>query len=81
MIPSFRIRPVRVLSALAFMAAGCLASAEAVAQLELERTKSAYDAAVANVGAVQARLRDRVLVAPFSGVLGFRQVSLEVVRS
>jgi membrane fusion protein (multidrug efflux system) len=53
-----------------------LASAEAVAQLELERTKSAYDAAVANVGAVQARLRDRVLVAPFSGVLGFRQVSL-----
>ena len=27
------------------------------------------------VGAIQARLRDRVLVAPFSGVLGFRQVS------
>lgn len=53
-----------------------LATAEAVAQLELERTKSAYDAAVANVGAIQARLRDRVLVAPFSGVLGFRQVSL-----
>ncbi len=52
-----------------------LASAEAVAQLELERTSSAYDAAVANVGAVQARLRDRVLVAPFSGVLGFRQIS------
>ena len=53
-----------------------LASAEAVAQLELERTRSAYDAALANVGAVQARLRDRVLVAPFSGVLGFRQVSV-----
>lgn len=53
-----------------------LASAEAVAQLELERTRSAYDAAVANVGAVQARLRDRVLLAPFSGVLGFRQVSV-----
>jgi membrane fusion protein (multidrug efflux system) len=53
-----------------------LASAEAVAQLELERTKSAFEAASANVGAVQARLRDRVLVAPFSGVLGFRQVSL-----
>lgn len=53
-----------------------LASAEAVAQLELERTRSAYEAAVANVGAIQARLRDRVLVAPFAGVLGFRQVSL-----
>lgn len=52
-----------------------LASAEAVAQLELERTKSAYDSAAANVGAIQARLRDRVLVAPFAGVLGFRQVS------
>jgi len=53
-----------------------LASAEAVAELELERSKSSYDAAVANVGAIQARLRDRVLVAPFAGVLGFRQVSL-----
>lgn len=53
-----------------------LASAEAVAQLELERTRSAYEAASANVGAVQARLRDRVLLAPFSGVLGFRQISL-----
>jgi membrane fusion protein (multidrug efflux system) len=53
-----------------------LASAEAVAELELERTKSAYEAASANVGAVQARLRDRVLVAPFSGVLGFRQISM-----
>lgn len=53
-----------------------LASAEAVAELELERTRSAYDAATANVGAIQARLRDRVLVAPFSGVLGFRQISV-----
>lgn len=52
-----------------------LASAEAVAQLELDRTKSAYDAAVANTGAIRARLRDRVLTAPFSGVLGFRQIS------
>lgn len=53
-----------------------LASGEAIAQLELERSKSSYEAAVANVGAIQARLRDRVLVAPFSGVLGFRQISL-----
>jgi membrane fusion protein (multidrug efflux system) len=52
-----------------------LAKNDAIAQLELERTRSAYDAAVANVGAVQARLRDRVTTAPFSGVLGFRQVS------
>ena len=52
-----------------------LAQNDAIAELELERTKSSYDAAVANVGAIQARLRDRVLVAPFSGVLGFRQVS------
>lgn len=52
-----------------------LAANDAIAELELERTKSAFDAAVANVGAIRARLRDRVLVAPFSGVLGFRQVS------
>jgi len=52
-----------------------LAENDAIAQLELERTKSAYEAALANVSAVQARLRDRVLTAPFSGVLGFRQVS------
>ncbi len=52
-----------------------LAANDAIAQLELERTKSAYDAAAANVGAIQARLRDRVLTAPFSGVLGFRQIS------
>ena len=52
-----------------------LAAADAVAQLELERTKAAYEAAVAGVSAAQARLRDRVLSAPFAGVLGFRQVS------
>lgn len=52
-----------------------LAANDAIAQLELERTKSAYDAASANVSAIQARLRDRVLIAPFAGVLGFRQVS------
>ncbi len=52
-----------------------LASNDAIAELELERTKSSYEAAVANVSAIQARLRDRVLIAPFSGVLGFRQVS------
>jgi membrane fusion protein, multidrug efflux system len=52
-----------------------LAAADAVAQLELDRTKTAYEAASASVAAAQARLRDRVLTAPFSGVLGFRQIS------
>jgi membrane fusion protein (multidrug efflux system) len=52
-----------------------LAQNDAIAELELERTKSSYEAAVANVGAIQARLRDRVLTAPFGGVLGFRQIS------
>ena len=33
-----------------------LAENDAIAQLELERTKSAYEAASANVGAIQARL-------------------------
>ena len=35
-----------------------LAANDAIAVLELERSKSAYDAAVANVGAIEARLRD-----------------------
>lgn len=52
-----------------------LANNDAIAQLELERSKSAADAAQANVAGIQARLRDRVLVAPFSGILGFRQIS------
>ncbi len=52
-----------------------LATNDAIAQLELERSKSAADAALGTVAGVQARLRDRVLVAPFSGVLGFRQIS------
>jgi membrane fusion protein (multidrug efflux system) len=53
-----------------------LATNDAIAELDLERTKTAYEGAVANVSAVEARLRDRVLVAPFSGVLGFRQISV-----
>jgi len=53
-----------------------LAQGDAIAELELERSRSTFEAASANVSSVQARLRDRVLVAPFSGVLGFRQVSV-----
>ncbi len=52
-----------------------LAQNDAIAELELERTKSAYDAARRQRRRHPGRLRDRVLVAPFSGVLGFRQVS------
>lgn len=53
-----------------------LAQGDAIAELELERSKSTFEAASATVSSVQARLRDRVLTAPFSGVLGFRQVSV-----
>ncbi|HEV7691357.1 MAG TPA: efflux RND transporter periplasmic adaptor subunit [Hyphomonadaceae bacterium] len=53
-----------------------LSSGQAIAELEMERAKATYEAAAANVAAIQARLRDRVLVAPFTGVLGFRQVSV-----
>ena len=42
-----------------------LATNDAIAQLELERSKSSSEAAQANVAAIQARLRDRVIVAPF----------------
>lgn len=53
-----------------------LAKGDAIAELELERSKSTFEAATATVSSIQARLRDRVLTAPFSGVLGFRQVSV-----
>lgn len=53
-----------------------LAKGDAIAELELERSKSTFEAATANVSSIQARLRDRVLTAPFAGVLGFRQVSV-----
>jgi membrane fusion protein (multidrug efflux system) len=52
-----------------------LSANDAIAQLELERSKSTADSAAGAVAAIQARLRDRVLVAPFDGILGFRQVS------
>lgn len=53
-----------------------LAEAEAVSQSELDRARRDVDSAKANVRALQSRQRDRVLVAPFEGVLGFRQVSV-----
>ena len=47
----------------------------AVSQAELDIARRNANAA-AELRAVQSRQRDRVLVAPFDGVLGFRQVSV-----
>ena len=48
----------------------------AVSQAELDVARRNANAAAAQLRAVQSRQRDRVLVAPFDGVLGFRQVSV-----
>jgi membrane fusion protein, multidrug efflux system len=52
-----------------------LAKEGAVSNAELERTRRDREAALGQVESLRARLADRVLKAPFSGVLGFRQVS------
>ncbi|MEM1106695.1 MAG: efflux RND transporter periplasmic adaptor subunit [Pseudomonadota bacterium] len=53
-----------------------LAEADAVSRSELDRARRDLDGAEANLRALQSRQRDRVLVAPFDGVLGFRRVSV-----
>lgn len=53
-----------------------LAAQGAVSQAELELARRNANAAAAQLRAVQSRQRDRVLVAPFDGVLGFRRVSV-----
>lgn len=53
-----------------------LAAEQAVSQSELDQARRNLDSARANLRAVQSRQRDRVLVAPFDGVLGFRRVSV-----
>src|SRR6056297_1647989 len=53
-----------------------LAQADAVSQSELDRAQRDLDSAEANLRALQSRQKDRVLVAPFDGVLGFRRVSV-----
>ncbi|MEO1322345.1 MAG: efflux RND transporter periplasmic adaptor subunit [Pseudomonadota bacterium] len=53
-----------------------LAVAEAVSQSELDRAERDLNSAEANLRALQSRQKDRVLVAPFDGILGFRRVSL-----
>ncbi len=52
-----------------------LSAEGAISETELQRSIRDADSASANVRAIEARLRDRVLVAPFNGVLGFRQIS------
>ena len=53
-----------------------LAARKAVSQAELDEAKRNVNAANAQLRAVQSRQKDRVLVAPFDGILGFRQVSV-----
>jgi len=53
-----------------------LADENAVSRSELDEAQRDFDAAAAQLRAVQSRQNDRVLVAPFDGVLGFRQVSV-----
>lgn len=61
-------------------AQGLLASGTGTRQ-RLEAAQAARDEARARVGALEARLGDRVIRAPFAGVLGLRQASVgQLVR-
>lgn len=53
-----------------------LVERKAVSQAELDEALRNVSAANAQLRAVQSRQKDRVLVAPFDGILGFRQVSV-----
>ncbi len=53
-----------------------LAKQKAVSQSELDQARRDYNSAKAQKAAVQSRLQDHILVAPFDGVLGFREVSV-----
>lgn len=46
-----------------------------VSGLQFDEANRDFQVAQSNLTSVQARQKDRVLVAPFSGILGFRQVS------
>lgn len=54
---------------------------KAVSQTDVDKQKSIVQAARAKLEASQARLRDYVIRAPFSGVLGVRQVSVGTLVS
>jgi membrane fusion protein (multidrug efflux system) len=53
-----------------------LSKQDAIAQTSLDAARRNLDSANAQLRAVQVRQKDRVLVAPFDGVLGFRNVSV-----
>ncbi|ACT60863.1 efflux RND transporter periplasmic adaptor subunit [Hirschia baltica] len=53
-----------------------LSKENAIAQSEVDQARRDRDNASAQLRAVQSRQKDRVLVAPFDGVLGFRMVSV-----
>lgn len=52
-----------------------LLAQQSVPVSQVDEARARYNAAEARYQAVQARLADRLIRAPFSGVLGFRQVS------
>lgn len=52
-----------------------LVEAGTIARSQLDTQVAARDSARARMDAIRARLADRVITAPFDGVLGFRQVS------
>ena len=52
-----------------------LVDAGTIARSQLDTQVALRDAAYARMQAIRARLSDRVITAPFAGVLGFRQVS------
>lgn len=52
-----------------------LAQRQLIAGSQLDAQRATLDAARARLDAVRARLSDRVITAPFAGMLGFRRVS------
>lgn len=52
-----------------------LSAQKLIPQSQLDAQRGTMDAARARLNVVRARLADRVISAPFAGVLGFRQVS------
>ena len=52
-----------------------LAPTKIISESQLDTQRSTRDAAKARMDVVRAQLSDRVITAPFDGVLGFRQVS------
>lgn len=52
-----------------------LAAQQLIARAQLDNQRAARDVAKARVGQIRAQIADRVIRAPFSGVLGLRQVS------